>query len=122
MSVSARFAAVLLVATHLAAGSAPCPKALPAHDQPDSVALAGTHPCPGHSQADDSPSEWLDARCPCGCQTGTAPGSGTARIGPALLLAELALVGAPDRDLRIAAPPPPARFAPAPPDHVPLIA
>jgi len=121
VSPSARLATTLLLAIHLAASSAPCPNAKLPHHEPESGALSGgsAHPCPGHADTGDSPSVWFDSLCPCGCET-ALPGGVTARTGPALLLAELAALCAPDRDEPISAPLQLTPVALAPPDHVPL--
>jgi hypothetical protein len=118
----ARLATLLLLAVHLAAASAPCPSArLPDHE-PESGALAGAaaHPCPAHADEHGAASAWFDSFCPCGCESGAPPGADSSRTPPALLLAKLAGLHAPDRDAPGPSAPLLAPIAPAPPDHVPL--
>jgi len=122
MTWSARLAVWAVLAIHLAGASVPCPSApIPEHDS-DRGALAASpeHPCPMHPDAGDPPSAWLDALCPCGCESGVAPGSGSSRTGPALLVATLVTRVASQREGTIAAPHLSALPAPAPPDPVPL--
>jgi hypothetical protein len=73
-----------------------------------------------HADAGDAPSTWLDELCPCGCESGVAPGGSASRTGPALLLAPLAGWVAAQADFAIRPTPRPARLALAPPDPVPL--
>jgi hypothetical protein len=114
-----RLAILLLLAIHLAAASVPCPTPkLPDHE-PGALAGAPAHPCPAHAGAENNPAQWFDSLCPCGCETGAPPG-GSARTGPALLLAKIAALCAPDRAEPLAPPLQLARLALAPPDHVPL--
>ena len=122
VSSSARIATLILLAIHLCAASASCPIAkFPTHaPDPAVLAQADTHPCPGHPQTDDAASTWLDARCPCGCQSGVAPGNGVSRTGPALFVAELAPFERLAREPLPPCPTQPADATPAPPDHVPL--
>jgi hypothetical protein len=122
VSTPARVATLILLAIHLCAASAPCPTAALPERAPDHAALAGadSHPCPGHVPADAAASTWLDARCPCGCQSGAAPGNGVSRTGPALFVAGLAPLVRLAREALPPCPAQPADAAPAPPDHVPL--
>jgi hypothetical protein len=115
-----RIATVLLLAILLAVASVPCPNAKRPNPEPGALAGAAAHPCPGHANAGDAPSLWLDSLCPCGCEEGAPPGGDGMRAGPALLLATISALCAPDRGALL----PPtlrlARPALAPPDHVPL--
>jgi hypothetical protein len=122
MRAFSRFATIVLIASHLAVASLPCPTAKSHETVPEHAALASApaHPCPAHADAQSEPAAWLDAHCPCGCDTGAPPGGTTARTGPALLIVEIAPLRARDRGellpptLRL------ARLSLEPPDHVPL--
>jgi hypothetical protein len=121
MSLSARFAVWAVLAIQLAGASVPCPTApLPEHSDRGALAASPEHPCPMHPDAGDPPSTWLAALCPCGCESGVAPGSGSSRTGPALLLAPLVTRVASQREVTIVSQHLPALPAPAPPDPVPL--
>jgi hypothetical protein len=122
MSAPARIATLLVLAIHLTAAAATCPSAKLHDREPESGALAGSaaHPCPAHAGAGNTGSTWLDSLCPCGCESGAPPSIDGSRVPAALLLAQIAALGAPDRavpafhTLRFAG------VALAPPDHVPL--
>lgn len=122
MSAAARLAVWLVLAIQLAGGSVPCPIAPHPERGPDHGALAepSAQPCPMHADAGDPPATWVDALCPCGCESGAPPSSASARTGPALLVAPLVVAIASPLDAAIAAPLAPAVRAPARPDHVPL--
>jgi hypothetical protein len=123
MRVFSRLATIALIASHLAAASLPCPTAKSHETVPEHAALASTpaHPCPAHAAADPDPATWFGTRCPCGCETGAPPGSGTtARTGPALLLAMPGLFVAPGRSPVFAPTVRLAELVLAPPEPVPL--
>src|SRR5688572_31966731 len=122
MSWSTRLAVWAVLAIQLAGASVPCPTAPLPEPHPDRGVLAASsqHPCPMHADAADAPSTWLDALCPCGCESGVAPGSGASRTGPALLVASLVGWVGSQGDFAIRRPLRPVRLALAPPDHVPL--
>jgi len=141
MTPFARCGAIALAASLLAAAAVPCTTAPGAEHAPIRAvhaattaaldagpALGGDHagPCPGHAHrrasSDPGPSTWLENRCPCGCGTATPPGGVTARTGPALLLASVGSLCAPERALIAAAGLRLIVVPPTPPDHVPLAA
>ncbi len=122
MRAFSRFATIVLIASHLAVASLPCPTAKSHETVPEHAALASApaHPCPAHADAQAEPAAWFDARCPCGCDTGAPPGGATARTGPALLLAMPGPLGAPGRSEIRAPVARLAELALAPPEPVPL--